>query len=41
VVEFAHLRGADLMTLNTQAHNTAAQRLYEWFGFRHTGKDDS
>jgi len=38
VVEFARIRGADLMTLNTQAHNTAAQRLYEWFGFKRTGE---
>jgi ribosomal protein S18 acetylase RimI-like enzyme len=38
VVEFARLRGADMITLNTQAHNTAAQRLYEWFGFRRTGE---
>ena len=28
----------DLITLNTQAYNTAAQRLYEWFGFRRTGE---
>jgi [ribosomal protein S18]-alanine N-acetyltransferase len=38
VVEFARVRGADLMTLNTQSYNTAAQRLYEWFGFRRTGE---
>jgi [ribosomal protein S18]-alanine N-acetyltransferase len=41
VVEFARVRGADLLTLNTQAHNTAAQRLYEWFGFRRTGERQS
>jgi [ribosomal protein S18]-alanine N-acetyltransferase len=38
LVEFARARGADLMTLNTQSYNTAAQRLYEWFGFRRTGE---
>ncbi|HJZ48333.1 MAG TPA: GNAT family N-acetyltransferase [Roseiflexaceae bacterium] len=38
VIAFARLRGADLVTLNTQAHNNAAQRLYEWFGFRRTGE---
>jgi ribosomal protein S18 acetylase RimI-like enzyme len=38
VIEFARVRGADLMTLNTQAHNAAAQRLYEWFGFKRTGE---
>jgi ribosomal protein S18 acetylase RimI-like enzyme len=38
LVEFARARGADLLTLNTQAHNAAAQRLYEWFGFRRTGE---
>jgi ribosomal protein S18 acetylase RimI-like enzyme len=38
VVEFARARGADVVTLNTQAHNAAAQRLYEWFGFQRTGE---
>jgi len=38
VVEFSRVRGADLMTLNTQSYNTDAQRLYEWFGFRRTGE---
>jgi ribosomal-protein-alanine N-acetyltransferase len=38
VVEFARVRGAELMTLNTQSYNTEAQRLYEWFGFRRTGE---
>jgi [ribosomal protein S18]-alanine N-acetyltransferase len=38
LVEFARVRSADLMTLNTQSYNTAAQRLYEWFGFRRTGE---
>jgi len=36
----AHARavGAGSVTLNTQANNTSAQRLYEWFGFRRTGE---
>jgi len=38
VVEFAQACGADVVTLNTQAHNTVAQRLYEWFGFQRTGE---
>jgi ribosomal protein S18 acetylase RimI-like enzyme len=38
VVEFARARGADVVTLNTQAHNATAQRLYEWFGFHRTGE---
>ena len=38
LVEFARVRGADLLTLNTQSYNTDAQRLYEWFGFRRTGE---
>jgi len=38
LVEFARVRGADMMTLNTQSYNTDAQRLYEWFGFRRTGE---
>ena len=41
LVEFARAHGADLVTLNTQAHNTAAQRLYEWFGFRRTGEQQA
>lgn len=38
VTEFARRCGADMLTLNTQAHNTVAQRLYEWFGFHRTGE---
>ena len=36
----AHARavGAGSVTLNTQANNTSAQRLYEWFSFRRTGE---
>jgi [ribosomal protein S18]-alanine N-acetyltransferase len=38
VVGYARGVGADSLTLNTQTHNAAAQRLYEWFGFRRTGE---
>ena len=38
LIAFARIRGADVLTLNTQAHNTSAQRLYEWFGFRRNGE---
>ena len=38
LVDFARVRGTDLITLNTQSYNTDAQRLYEWFGFRRTGE---
>jgi ribosomal-protein-alanine N-acetyltransferase len=38
VIEFAQACGADVLTLNTQAHNVVAQRLYEWFGFQRTGE---
>jgi ribosomal protein S18 acetylase RimI-like enzyme len=41
VIGFAHLRGAGVVTLNTQAHNRGAQRLYEWFGFRRTGEQQA
>lgn len=41
LVEFARIRGADTLTLNTQAHNAAAQRLYEWFGFTRTGEQQT
>ena len=41
LVEFARARGADVVTLNTQAHNMPAQRLYEWFGFRRTGEQQT
>ena len=37
IVDFAAGSPADFLTLNTQADNYAAQRLYEWFGFRRTG----
>lgn len=38
VVAFARQHGAYSVTLNTQAHNRHAQRLYEWFGFQPTGE---
>ena len=41
VVDFARVRSADVLTLNTQAHNTSAQRLYEWFGFHRTGEQQT
>lgn len=41
VVAFAREIGADTVTLNTQAHNTSAQRLYEWFGFHRTGEQQT
>jgi ribosomal-protein-alanine N-acetyltransferase len=37
VVSYATAIGAQRLTLNTQAYNRNARRLYEWFGFRHTG----
>ncbi len=38
VIDFARQSGANAVTLNTQAHNAHAQRLYEWFGFVPTGE---
>lgn len=38
VVAFARSASADILTLNTQADNAPARRLYEWFGFRRTGE---
>lgn len=35
---FAADHGASVITLNTQAYNTQAQRLYNWFGFVPTGE---
>lgn len=37
VVDFCVRQRADVLTLNTQADNHAAQRLYERFGFQRTG----
>ncbi len=38
VIRFCRSRRIGLISLNTQDHNTNAQRLYEWFGFRRTGE---
>ncbi len=37
-VTYAAETGAGLLTLNTQAYNHHAQRLYRWFGFAPTGE---
>lgn len=37
VSEYARSLRANALTLNTQAYNASAQRLYEWFGFQRTG----
>jgi [ribosomal protein S18]-alanine N-acetyltransferase len=34
----ARAGGAETLTLNTQAFNAQAQRLYQWFGFLQTGE---
>jgi ribosomal protein S18 acetylase RimI-like enzyme len=41
VVGYARGLGADSITLNTQTHNAPAQRLYERFGFRRTGEQQT
>ncbi len=41
VVAYARSLGAESLTLNTQSHNAAAQRLYVWFGFRRTGEQQT
>jgi ribosomal protein S18 acetylase RimI-like enzyme len=41
VVRFCRHGRIELLTLNTQATNTHAQRLYEWFGFTRTGETQS
>jgi ribosomal protein S18 acetylase RimI-like enzyme len=38
VVRYAERQQADTITLNTQAYNAHAQRLYRWFGFKLTGE---
>jgi ribosomal-protein-alanine N-acetyltransferase len=38
LVAFAESGGAQAVTLNTQAYNAGAQRLYRWFGFAATGE---
>lgn len=37
-VAYARSHDADMLTLNTQAYNTRAQRLYRWFGFVPNGE---
>lgn len=41
LIQFARHRGAETLTLNTQAENRVAQRLYEWFGFERTGESQT
>jgi [ribosomal protein S18]-alanine N-acetyltransferase len=38
LVAYAEETGASTITLNTQAYNLGAQRLYRWFGFVSTGE---
>lgn len=38
LVAYAGEQHANVVTLNTQAYNTQAQRLYSWFGFAPTGE---
>lgn len=38
LTEYARAMHAHTITLNTQAYNTRAQRLYTWFGFRRTSE---
>ncbi|MCS6880010.1 MAG: GNAT family N-acetyltransferase [Oscillochloridaceae bacterium] len=38
LITYARERGASAVTLNTQAYNQSAQRLYRWFGFAPTGE---
>lgn len=38
LVAFAAEQQASTLTLNTQAYNLSAQRLYRWFGFTPTGE---
>ncbi len=38
VIRYAERQQADTITLNTQAYNANAQRLYHWFGFKLTGE---
>lgn len=38
VTSFAIAQGASTITLNTQAYNSHAQRIYRWFGFSPTGE---
>lgn len=38
LITYARTQHVDILTLNTQAYNTRARRLYEWFGFHRTGE---
>jgi len=38
LISYARESGATAVTLNTQAYNQSAQRLYRWFGFAPTGE---
>lgn len=38
LITYAREHGAAAVTLNTQAYNQSAQRLYRWFGFAPTGE---
>jgi ribosomal protein S18 acetylase RimI-like enzyme len=38
LITYARQSGATAVTLNTQAYNQSAQRLYRWFGFAPTGE---
>ena len=38
IVDYCAAHSVDVLTLNTQADNLPAQRLYEWFGFVRTGE---
>ncbi len=38
MIEYARNQRAHVITLNTQAYNEAAQRIYRWFGFVSTGE---
>ncbi len=38
IVEYARRQRAQVITLNTQSYNEAAQRIYRWFGFITTGE---
>jgi ribosomal-protein-alanine N-acetyltransferase len=41
IVKYARNASAESITLNTQLHNTTAQRLYSWFGFHRTGEQQT
>lgn len=41
IVDFCSAAKAEVLTLNTQADNYQAQRLYEWFGFTRNGEQQT